>query len=676
MKLKSDSNCQNRLSKETSPYLLQHANNPVDWYPWGNEALDKAKEEDKIILISIGYSACHWCHVMERESFMNQEVAQIMNENFVCIKVDREERPDVDQICMNAVQLISRSGGWPLNCFSLPDGSPVFGGTYFPKDNWIQLLRYMAELYRTEKEKLTEQAKQIKDGLVMSDFIKMNTDKKTFGEQDILTLYHLLEKNFDTIHGGTSGAPKFPMPVSWLFLLRFAFFSGNSQALLQVEKTLDNIASGGIYDHIGGGFARYTVDEKWLVPHFEKMLYDNAQLISLYSEAYKIFHKERYKRVVYETIEFVLRELTSEEGLFCSSLDADSEGEEGKYYVWSKNEIVKLLQNDAEIFCTFYDISSSGNWEYQKNILHYKDQGKDITSKFNLSESEIQSIIERCKNVLYEEREKRIKPGLDDKCLTSWNALMIKALADAYRIFNEQYFLDSALKAGEFLLKHQTTEEGGLLRNYKKGKSSIDAFLDDYGFLIESFLTLYTCTFDEKWIYAANQYATYTLKNFFDRKTSLFFYTHVSKSELVVRKKEISDNVIASSNSAMALNLFLLGKYFDNTDYLSFSEQMLMNIWPQISQHPWYFGNWLRLLTNKVYQDKEIGVTGKDVSKIKQELFDNYLPDIPIAGSESESVLPILTNRLVMDKTLIYVCENNVCKLPVETVIEAIKELK
>jgi uncharacterized protein YyaL (SSP411 family) len=661
----------NRLAKESSPYLLQHANNPVDWYPWGSEALKRAESENKPILVSIGYSACHWCHVMEKESFIDESVAQIMNENFVCIKVDREERPDVDQLYITAVQLLAKNAGWPLNCFALPDGSPFYGGTYFPKHSWKQLLLQISDIYKKEKGKIEEQAKQIKQGLLLTDVVKLKNKKKIFEEPEVMECFRQMKKSFDPDNGGMTGAPKFPMPGTWLFLLRFSVFSGNKETMFQVEKTLDNIAAGGIYDHIGGGFARYSVDEKWFAPHFEKMLYDNAQLIGLYSEAFKVLEKERYKQVVYETIEFIQRELTSDEGLFYSSLDADSEGEEGKYYTWYWDEINDLLQEDSEIFCDYYNILQSGNWEFRKNILH----NRNSLSTGPVGSEEKSIVLTHCKKLLLKEREKRIKPDRDDKIITSWNGLMIKALADAYIVFGEQDFLNLALRAGEGLLRKQNKTDGGIFRNYMQGKSHIDAFLDDYAFLIESFIALYKCTFDEKWINNAYQLSKYTLQYFYDKKSSMFYFTHVDKNDLVVRKMEISDHVIASSNSTMALNLLLLGKYFNNSEYLDIADQMLINVIDQMKQHPWYYANWLRLLTSRIYQNKEIAIIGKDAFKMKSALQASYIPDVVLAGCRSGSKMPLLKDRYVKNKTLIYLCENSMCDLPVETIEQIMQNM-
>ncbi len=666
---------QNRLSKESSPYLLQHADNPVDWYPWGKEALEKAQKEDKLLLVSIGYSACHWCHVMEHESFENEEVSHLMNEHFVCVKVDREERPDVDQVYMNAVQLLTRSGGWPLNCFALPGGSPIYGGTYFPKEKWMQLLKYMVDIYKNDKQKVIEQAGQLKESIKLTEFIGSKTDTKGYSLEDVDAIFSQLEKTFDTKNGGLLGSPKFVMPTLWEFLLNYGVLSNNKKAKEQLLFTLDEIAKGGIYDHIGGGFARYSVDEKWFAPHFEKMLYDNAQLVSLYSHAYQWSKKETYKQVVYETVNFVDKELSSTDGGFYSSLDADSEGEEGKYYVWTKDEIKNLLGDNSDVVCDYYGIKNSGNWEQGKNILSVHMETDELLEKYELSQPEFAKILEESKNILLHERNKRIPPSLDDKILTSWNALMIKGLLDAYSAFNDTDFLLRAIRTANFIREKQTPKDYSLYRNYKTGKSSIPAFLDDYAAMIDALIKLYSCTFEDKWLMEAQTLTEVALVKFFDEKSSMFFYTNIDHQDLVVRKMEIADNVIPSSNSLMANNLLVLGKYLDNEKFLGISAQMLSNVSIDIGKYGQYYSNWASLLLKNVLQNKELVVVGTNTPLIRAKLNEHYFPGVLMAGSTSGSKLPLVRGRYVDGKTFIYVCKNNSCKLPVETVPEALRLL-
>jgi len=662
----------NQLIKETSPYLLQHAHNPVNWYAWNQETLDKAKKENKLILVSIGYAACHWCHVMEHESFENEEIAAIMNEHFVCIKVDREERPDIDHIYMNAVQLIAGNGGWPLNCFALPDGSPVYGGTYFRPDQWKNILENLAFGFKTDPEKFQKAAKEIKQGIKSLDtIIKVNDDESSFSYEDLIQIILKLRKQFDHTNGGTWGAPKFPMPVNYYPLMRYFYHSQDQDMIKHIELSLEKMANGGIYDHLGGGFARYTVDREWLVPHFEKMLYDNAQLISLYSEAYKIKPNQRYKQLVDETIEFLKREMKSPEGGFYSSYDADSEGVEGKYYVWDKYEVDFLLENKSEIFSDYYGLTLDGNWE-GRNILNIKKSIKELSKKYTKSEDEIITIIEECKQILFKHREKRIKPGLDNKILTSWNALVIKALADAYRVFQNNEYLELAVETYGFIEKELLQNDFRLYRNFNQGKASINAFLDDYALLIESLISLYQATFNEKYIFRAKELINYTIHHFYDRKTGMFFYTSNLDEKLITRSKEIMDNVIPASNSVMAQNLFKLGHYFIKKDYLDMSEQMVMNVKDQLLKNPHYMANWFDLFTQFVHKPYEVCILGNNVNTIKAEFEKSYFPNILLAGG-TEGKLPLLKERYTDGKASIYVCKENVCKRPVKSFVEALK---
>ncbi len=477
----------NRLIDETSPYLLQHAFNPVDWHAWNAVTLEKAKIQNKLILVSVGYSACHWCHVMAHESFEDEEVAKIMNENFICIKVDREERPDVDQIYMDAVQLISGRGGWPLNCFALPDGRPFWGGTYFPKEQWKEILNSIIQLYSTQREKLLQQASEITEGIKRNDFINPDAGTSGFDKEMTDDMVQHFSARFDNLEGGSKGAPKFPMPNNLLFLLRYYSQSRKPEFLAHVELTLKKMAAGGIYDQIGGGFARYSVDEHWHIPHFEKMLYDNAQLVSLYSEAYKLTKDEQYKDIIIETLEFVKRELTSPEGGFYSSLDADSEGVEGKYYVWEKNELEDLLGQNAPIIIDYFGIDQDAYWENGKNVLIKAVTISQLAEKYNKPEEVVRNLISESREKLLSKRSERARPDLDDKILTSWNGLMVKGYVDAYLATGKNEYLECAVKNANFLLKNMNTPNGGLYRSYKEGKSTVIGFLEDYAFVARSF---------------------------------------------------------------------------------------------------------------------------------------------------------------------------------------------
>ena len=666
----------NALIHETSPYLLQHAHNPVDWYPWGDEALAKAKKENKMLLISVGYAACHWCHVMEHESYEDTVVANIMNKNFVCIKVDREERPDVDQVYMNAAYLINGNGGWPLNALAMPDGKPFFAGTYFPKDKWIQLLEYFSDLYKNQKQKLEEQADHLSKGINDIENVPKNTTPVSFTATTLDEMFSTLSPRIDMDKGGTKGSMKFPMPSIWEYLLQYYYLNKNENALKAVETTLQPMAYGGIYDQVGGGFSRYATDPNWHAPHFEKMLYDNAQLVSLYSHAFQLTKNPLYKRIVYETIAFVKRELTSPEGGFYSSLDADSEGQEGKFYVWSKDELKDILGNDAEIFSDYFGITSKGNWEPGKNIPDIIEGEKNIEKKYDLSADELQNKIDELKLKVLKEREKRIRPQTDDKILTAWNALMAKGLMDAYKTFGEKDFLQMAETNIDFLLKNISTKDDALYRNYKNGKATIPAFLDDYAFLISALIDYYQVNFNENYLQKANDLTQYVDQHFFDKTTGMYFYTDDQHSNLIARKMEVPDNVIPSSNSEMAKNLLLLGLYFENSNYESQSAQLVKNVIDDIKKNPGYYSNWAQVMALQTKSPFEVAILGNEWQQKLSEFHKHYLPNTIYLGGVNEGNLSLLQNKLVNGKTFIYVCENKTCRLPVESVEAAVQQIK
>ena len=664
----------NKLANETSPYLLQHANNPVDWFPWGNEALNKAKSENKLLVISIGYAACHWCHVMEHESFEDTSVAQVMNDFYVSIKVDREERPDVDQIYMDAAHLITGRGGWPLNVIALPDGRPVFAGTYFRKNDWTKILLYFKDLYQKEPETFHTEAGKLTDAIKGMRVPGLEESSSSFTNQELEDSFNMIISYVDFDNGGTKGAPKFPMPSIYQFLMNHHFHSKDPRALEAIKVTLDNMANGGIYDHLGGGFARYSTDEIWKVPHFEKMLYDNAELVSLYSNAYKLTGNELYKKIVYETLKFIEREITDESGGFYSSLDADSEGEEGKYYVWTKQEIETLLSDKSELFCDYYSVTSIGNWE-GNNILYINHKKEDLLKKFQIDEKLFEKIISESKKILFEERTKRIRPGLDDKILTSWNALMLRGYVDAYMTFGEKKFLSTALKNGEFILSNMTNEDGRLNRNYKNGKSNINAYLDDYSYTIEAFISLYEATFDEKWIYAAKKSADYLIAHFKENESDFFFYTSDLDEPLIARKIDFSDNVTPSSNSSLAMGLFKLSRFFFNESYEELASNLVKAIKQSALRNPTFHSYWLTAAVKLAFPFYEVGIVGDNFESERSEIGKMFLPNIILFGGENEGSLEILKNRYIAGKTLIYICENRVCQLPLENLEKAVKQI-
>ncbi|NNG27216.1 MAG: thioredoxin domain-containing protein [Ignavibacteriaceae bacterium] len=664
----------NKLIDESSPYLLQHAHNPVDWHPWDEEALSKAKDENKLLVISIGYAACHWCHVMEHESFEDTTVANLMNEFYVSIKVDREERPDVDQVYMDAAYIITGRGGWPLNIIALPDGKPVYAGTYFRKDDWLKVLNYFKDLYIKDPGMFEQEASKLTEAIKSIRIPGINNEDTLFTKDELNSAFNGVMNNIDYDEGGTNGAPKFPMPDIYKSLLTFYFHTNNKEALNAVTITLNKMALGGIYDQLGGGFARYSTDHKWIVPHFEKMLYDNGQLVSLYSLAFKVTGNKLYEKVVYETIDFVERELTNNSGGFYSSLDADSEGEEGKFYVWKKEEIDKLLGSDAELFCDYYSVEEGGNWE-NKNILFISEEKNDLLEKYGMEEKEFDNKIAEMKNILLKERAKRIKPGLDDKILTSWNALMICGYVDAYSAFSEKKFLDAALMNGNFILNNLMKEDSRLDRNFKESKSSINAFLDDYAYTIEAFIKLYEVTFDENWLNKAKSLADYALQHFKDNESGFFFFTSDEDDPLIARKIDFSDNVTPSSNSSLASGLFHLSKYFYSEDYEATAKKLVLAMKESMIKSPAFHSNWLIQASNFIYPYFEVAVVGDDFELLRKEISQNYLPNISVLGSSKNASLELLNNKYVNGKTIIYVCENGACQLPVEKVAPAIEQI-
>ena len=671
----------NALVNETSPYLLQHAHNPVDWNAWNETTLEKAKTENKLILISVGYAACHWCHVMEHESFEDSIVAQVMNKSFINIKVDREERPDVDQVYMNAVQLMTGSGGWPLNVIALPDGRPVWGGTYFKKEQWMDALEQISKLYADNPEKLQDYADKLEEGIKSLDVVQLNTDEPVFDKPFIQNAIKSWSKQFDKNQGGMNKAPKFMMPNNYHFLLRYAYQNNDTELLDFVNLTLKKMAYGGVFDQIGGGFSRYSVDAKWHVPHFEKMLYDNGQLVSLYTDAYLITKNEIYKDIVIETLKYIKQEMTTSNGAFYSSLDADSdtsegELEEGAFYVWTKNELNTLLKEDFELFSNYYNINNYGFWEHDNYVLIRKDDDDSIIKKHNLTKTILVEKKEAWKVLLLKERNQRAKPRLDDKTLTSWNAIMLKGYTDAYRVFGNDDYLAIAEKNANFIVNNQLREDGGLYHNYKNGKSSINGYLEDYAATIDAFITLYENTLDEKWLTTAKGLANYTFDHFFDSASNMFFFTSNEDASLVSRSIEYRDNVIPASNSIMAKNLFKLSYYFDNEHFSATAMTMLNNIKPEMQEYPSGYSNWFDLMLNYAQPYYEVAIVGANVKQKIDELNKTYIPNKLIAGSTSENNMPLLENRYNPNNTLIYVCVNKACKLPVSKVKDAIKFLK
>lgn len=688
----------NRLINETSPYLLQHAHNPVDWYPWGEEALAKARAENKPIIVSIGYSACHWCHVMERESFEKDQVADVMNADFVCIKVDREERPDVDAIYMDAIHAMGARGGWPLNVFLLPDAKPFYGVTYLPAQNWVQLLGSVKNAFVNNHTELVKSAEGFTDNMLIKESDKYNLyvtsgqSDENASEQlfssvqmrdDLHEMFEKIKGHFDTEKGGMDRAPKFPMPSIYKFLLRYYALTQNPEALRHIELSLNRIALGGIYDHVGGGWARYSVDDEWFIPHFEKMLYDNGQLLSIFSEAHMLTKSELYKSRVYETIDWLEREMTSAEGGFYSALDADSEGIEGKFYIWTQAELKELLGDDFGWFSKLYNIRASGNWEHGYNHLHLVTPPRPSPVREVVTRSpsltgegwggvQYQAALQK----LFVARESRIRPGLDDKILASWNGLMLKGLTDAYRAFGEEKFKTLALQSAHFLKDNMTAPNHQLWHSYKNGKASIVGFLEDYAAVIDGYLGLYQATFEEEWLDEALKLTAYAIENLYDPEEELFYFTDANAEELIARKKEIFDNVIPASNSLMAHNLFALGTLFDYPDYVKLSDWMLAKMRNALLTDVQWGTNWAALYALRAQPTAEIAIVGEEMNAFRQELESRYVPNKILVGTKTASDLPLLQERIALkDQTTVYVCFNKTCQLPVHSLEDVWKQL-
>lgn len=668
----------NRLIHSASPYLLQHANNPVDWYEWGAEALAKAKHEQKPILVSIGYSACHWCHVMEHESFENQAIADLMNEHLVCIKIDREERPDIDQIYMEAVQAMGINGGWPLNVFLTPEQKPFYGGTYFPPKNWAQLISSLAHTFKIKREEINASADELTNHLNVNDLHRFaKQDSIDVNRGDVNKMVSILHSRFDNVWGGLDKSPKFVMPSIWQFLLKHHAINptANKQSLEMVELTLNKIYQGGIYDQLGGGFSRYSVDGEWFAPHFEKMLYDNAQLLSLYSEAYSTTKNADYKKVVYETVGWLKREMIHQEGGLFSALDADSEGIEGKFYTWTFDEWMDALGDNSNVLLAYFNATKEGNWGHGRNILIRNENNARFMSHYNINKHELDILVEQGKQKLMDARSKRIRPELDDKIICSWNAMTVKGLLDAYNAFDEKRLLHFAEGVIHFM-ETNLIADGKVFRTFKIKRSTTEGFLEDYAFLIQAYIALYQSTFNESYLSHAQHWCEYTLLNFFDQEQGFFYFTSSQAEPLIARKKEIFDNVIPASNSVMAQNLYHLGILLDNIDWKNKAEAMATQLSSVITQEPGYMSNWGILLEEIVQGMAEVVIVGTNAESIRAELAKHHLPFTLFLGATKSSRLPLFEGREATDdKTRIYVCFNKTCQLPVETADEAIAQI-
>ena len=673
----------NHLQQETSPYLLQHAHNPVDWYAWRPEAFERARAEQKPILVSIGYSTCHWCHVMERESFENEDIAAFMNENFINIKVDREERPDVDAIYMEACQILTGGGGWPLNCFLTPDGKPFYAGTYFPprpahnRPSWLQLLQHLASIWENKRDVALDQAEKLIAHISRNDdvFVQKIALEESRGEanpevlrlSNLETMYYPMRERFDRVEGGFGGAPKFPSTMAIQYLLNYHWLTGNPEALEHAQLSLDKMIRGGIYDQIGGGFARYATDREWLVPHFEKMLYDNALLVTVLSEAYKLAGKELYKEAVEETLNYISREMTHPDGGFYSAQDADSEGVEGKFYVWDKSEIEEILGEEAVLFCAFYGVTEDGNWE-EKNILWRPSSVEEFAVENKMEATDLKKRLKTCRRKLFAVRSKRVWPGLDNKILLSWNALMTSAFAAAFTALGREEYRETAIRNMDFLLKNFADGDSGRLRH---SASQDDAFLEDYAFFIAALTDVYQITFDVRYLQLAGKYAGYVLSYFHDSETGLFFFTDANQSDIILRKKDLYDNATPSGNSTMALNLQRLGILLDRRDWRETASRMLLTMREAVERYPLSFERWATAMMNETHPMHEIAVVGDNAVEKAIEIQKGFLPNKIIAASKTPTDdIPLLAEKLGAEDALIYVCRDFVCQRPVTNLDE------
>jgi uncharacterized protein len=666
----------NELIHETSPYLLQHAHNPVHWQPWGLAALQLAKDLDKPILVSIGYSACHWCHVMERESFENDATAAIMNEFFINIKIDREERPDIDHIYMDAVQAMSGSGGWPLNVFLTPAAKPFYGGTYFPptkafnRASWTDVLISINDAWHNRREEMEEQAETLIEHLKKSNnygqiknAIQIEKEEQSFTREDVVTISQNLLSTADVVEGGFGKAPKFPQTFSINVLLQCAHFLKDEAALKQAELSLTKMYYGGIYDQLGGGLCRYSTDGEWLAPHFEKMLYDNALFLIALSNAYLLIKKNIYKNAVEHVCNFLFAEMKNANGGYYAAIDADSKGVEGKFYVWDKKEIDSLLGNDADLFNTYYDISAHGNWE-EKNILRILKPLEEVAKQFNISLADAKANIEASKKILLIERNKRIRPSTDDKILLGWNALLVTAFCKAYAVLQHDKYKIAAEELFHFIQQSFIWKDNNYYHTYKDGQAKYPAFLDDYAYLIEACIHLQEITGNEKYLHKAKELIGFVFENFTDEDSNFFFFTSKLQQDVVLRKIELYDGATPSANAVMAKNLHYLSIVFDNKEWHQKSVSMIESLKTIISKHPNSFGIWAALAINIAAGINEIAIIGTNMIPLLKEMLLQYIPNKILQATGAVSDMPLLAEKPVFEKTFLYLCLNSTCNFP------------
>jgi uncharacterized protein YyaL (SSP411 family) len=676
----------NRLAQETSPYLLQHKDNPVDWYPWGDDAFQRARTEDKPVFLSVGYSSCHWCHVMEHESFENTDIARLMNERFINVKVDREERPDVDSIYMSAVQAMTGHGGWPMSVFLTPEGRPFYAGTYFPPSDrgglpaFPSVLEAVADAYASRREEVLSSTERVVQYLTQQAQSRASAEPLT---RDLLgEAYRALVPGLDHEQGGTRGAPKFPQAMTYEFLLRQWHSTHDPQPLRLAELTLQRMARGGIYDQLGGGFHRYSTDTFWLVPHFEKMLYDNAQLASVYVQAHQATGNPLYRRVAEETLSYVEREMLDAQGGFFSAQDADSEGEEGKFFVWTKLEVDLALGPElAPIARAYYGVTEAGNFE-GRNILWAHRPDDEVAAELGLGVDELHDALTEARARLLDARARRIAPGRDDKVLTSWNALMLRAFAEAGAVFENAHYLQIARRNADFLLD-ALFDQGRLLRTWKDGRARLHGYLEDYAYVIEALLALYEATFEERWLQEADRLARGMIDLFWDEEQGIFFDTGHDHERLIVRPRDIFDNATPSGNSSASFGLFRLAAFTGNTELQRYAVTNLRSVRDFLARAPSGFAHWLAALDFYLSSPKEIAIIGRlddpATAELVRVVHSLYLPNRILAGAESEqpgSLTPLVENRsLVNGRPAAYVCERYVCQTPVTDAASLRKQL-
>lgn len=679
----------NRLQFETSPYLLQHKHNPVDWYPWGEEALHKAKDENKIILVSIGYSACHWCHVMERESFENEATAKLMNDFFINIKIDREERPDLDHIYMDALQTLTGSGGWPLNMFLTPDAKPFYGGTYFPpvkaynRASWPDILYGVHEAWKQRSHEILAQAEELTEHLKKANgignmAIKINADENPFTKEQCHTIFENCMKQADEVWGGYGQAPKFPQTFTTSLLMQYYYFTQNEKALKQALLTLDKMIAGGIHDQVGGGFARYSTDTEWLAPHFEKMLYDNALLLCNLADAFSLTKNPHYEAVIKKTIEFLQREMLDKSGGYYAAIDADSEGVEGKFYVWQKEEVEKILGNDADVFCKYYDITEKGNWE-ETNILRTLNSPESFAVQNHLTIQQLNHLTQTCLQKLLVERNKRIRPQTDDKILLGWNALLITALCKCAASLASKEFEAMAISCWNFLMDNLSfnKNEGSFYHTYKDGQAKYPAFLDDYAYLMQAAIHLQEITSDTGYLLQAKKILQHVLDNFSDENQRFFYFTGKEQTDVIVKKIEIYDGATPSGNAVMAENLLYLGTVFNISGWIERAILMLQSLEGTVVKYPGSFGIWASLLLNQVAEIEEVSIIGVDFQSFKNQLLMHYFPNkVFQTAVEENKGFPLLNDKGNKTNTLIYSCKNYSCMQPYHSVPALLKYLQ